>query len=144
MAREPLPGWRADPDRGASLDASHLQLHALETGHYRVDIDPVLPSIGVVIRSRGLPAVQLAAEDAARELIADMAEALGGNVIWGGARFTVTVDGVQFARAEGPRDRALQEAMHYASGYVADGEPRVEVWEKPKRGAAVRVWAGDQ
>ena len=57
------------------------------------------------------------------------------------ARFIVTVDGYRFAGAEGPRDQALREAMHYASCYVADGEPRVEVWEKPKRGAAVRVWA---
>lgn len=60
------------------------------------------------------------------------------------ARFIVTVDGYTYAGTEGPREQAFREAIHYATGYAADGEPRVEVWEKPKRGAAVRVWADAQ
>ena len=72
--REPLPGW---------VDATKM------AGWYRLGDVALAFHAGWRVRSRSLDADsiglrenQLAAEDAARAMVADMAAALGGSVTW--------------------------------------------------------------
>ncbi len=80
-SREPLPGWR--DKRGAmGLPAGHLRLLGQESGWWRVKADIYAGDSA----DQPLRAAQLAAEDAARAMVADMAAALGARtLIWADA-----------------------------------------------------------
>lgn len=76
--REPLSGWKGTPNgRYLYMDRYGVELWAQGDG-YEVTLDGVAGDIAH-------PGVspQIAAEDAARAMVADMAKALGGSVTWG-------------------------------------------------------------
>lgn len=75
--REPLAGWAPTPNgRYHVLVHNGLELWVTDEG-YEVDVSGREDGEA---SDRG--AAQLAAEDAARALVADMAKALGGTVAW--------------------------------------------------------------
>ena len=78
MGRVPLPGWEARRHGGGLfMDAGRFLLTADSNGEWGVDCEGADGSVSV-----SLAHVQLAAEDAARALVDEMAKALGGAVTW--------------------------------------------------------------
>ena len=82
--REPLPGWGMVYGDGwsklllARWPGMPLEIAANMDGRYCL-----LPGLAPRESGRGLYGARIAAEDAARAMVADMAAALGGSVTWG-------------------------------------------------------------
>ena len=82
-SREPLPGWKPVYGEGWSIllvgrwPGQPLEIAAHMDGRY-----DLIPGRGPDETGGGLLAAKLAAEDAARALVAGMAAALGGTVTW--------------------------------------------------------------
>lgn len=83
-SREPLPNWKPVHGDGWSLlrvgrwPGQPLEIAAHMDGRY-----DLLPGRGPDETGGGLRTARIAAEDAARAMVADMAKALGGSVTWG-------------------------------------------------------------
>ncbi len=76
MSREPLPGWRDEYGRWRN-ELGKMAIVADAEGEWYVECDGVYGCVG-----NSTVRAQLAAEDAARAMVADMATALGGSVTW--------------------------------------------------------------
>lgn len=87
--REPLSGWRGDDGVVSVWYAKQVRLCVSPNA----DANPVLWGVDVFGYQGGMTCVaggeeptrlaaQIAAEDAARAMVADMAAALGGSVTW--------------------------------------------------------------
>lgn len=76
--REPLPGWTMDDDDAARIRGG-VELLASKTRWMMI-----FRERSQTVSGHHLPPMeaQLAAEDAARAMVADMAAALGGSVTW--------------------------------------------------------------
>ena len=77
--REPLPGWTGPVYGRVDLKRSCVNIYAWYDGEWQVRIDNRWRCDRL---ADDLPSAQLAAEDAARAMVADMAAALGGRVTW--------------------------------------------------------------
>jgi hypothetical protein len=77
--REPLPGWMRMPDGHGKVCIGCVTLSAWPSGYWRTrgQWPDAKRSPTPDLRS-----AQLAAEDAARAIVSDMAAALGGSVTW--------------------------------------------------------------
>lgn len=93
--REPLPGWRevgsclliGNEVVGAIAYVSNHEIDGQWTGRV------LLGEGGNRFFSDSLVDAMLAAEDAARAMVADMAKALGGSVTWAAATAAAAVNG---------------------------------------------------
>ena len=82
-SREPLSGWVELWHRGKNLKQGGVTLEVSRDGYWKARANNNGPR-GVLLRAVPPTALtaQLAAEDAARAMVADMAAALGGSVTW--------------------------------------------------------------
>ena len=77
--REPLPGTHVTVHGRGELRGGGVSLHAWPDGVWQARTNGPRPAR---VGADDLPSAQLAAEDAARAMVADMAAALGGSVTW--------------------------------------------------------------
>lgn len=77
--REPLPGWEPRRPSGSLIVTGDITLIADSDGEWWIDSE-MEDAFGH--SPNGMVATMLAAEDAARAMVADMAKALGGSVTW--------------------------------------------------------------